>query len=1008
MKIQSVPFLTALAAIALNALPGAQAADKPAPVPIGHADFVPTPERPIGHRGDGQGWFPGATPPSEWWDGTPVEREILIRPPHAQWDTEKTHKAKGWDFADTKSKNILWRVPIAGWSFSQPTVVGKRLYTACHPYWVVCHDADTGAEIWRRAMTPMLAAGMEPVKAEKLRKVHDLAQALSVINMGYDDGGAFFLFQPPTKRERANPAGAVATKIATCEKILAMIAKHRPDVEAVEDPKLLAALDQDAKIITDFLAKIRAAATPEIVCDEICKKQDRSYDHLRKALAQGYDIPLNWAWYGYVGFADASLTSDGVRLYGAMSQGQIFCYDLDGKLLWARQDGGRSCGTYYTFNRATVVADGVVVQRPQVADANSKQYPIRGFDAATGKILWEVPVDSVNGWTDLRMVPLTAPDGTTVNTVIAPSRQGKDEQALGPVIIRIKDGKVLGNLPELPASRGPHMTWHDGVLTCNGGMDGRAPDPVAFAVRLTGRDSVEVKPQGAGSLMRGDDVLPTTMGSYYLAGYRKKPVLVDVPALKVHPLPRGFIEVSTCLGQYLIGRTGGPGMADCGSGRVRADAMSLERFAVVDVGDVQRPRILSERNLLGYTEAPRDHIIETYLTAWTNRLDFAKGYHGAPSYFGTDMSGVVGHGERIYMKSAAFLYCIGPAIKGTPKDDPKIVAAIRAGQEIAKYLTSDSAQYRYEAVKRAGAEQRATLEVMAKTDPYEEIRVEALRVLGLDIGKPGLAVLRELILKDIVAHHETHTHLGLGDTVMTLKVLGKDADPVMVSLLTDADGRVRRTGAAVAGLWPSGGAAVRDALLTVAADRTGNHANAAVEALSNWPADEKVTALFTKIVADEKDGGFHRPAVSYLMRTLPDAQKNAILVQACKAWNGQGNVLTLLERGALDQIKTLVAETKDRTQSGIITTLAQHVQGSPDAVLRRFVADLAVLALQNPSKDLHALGGIVGWIKNLGADAAPVVPALKVLKVEDANTAKTIADAITEIEAKVAAGKEKK
>ena len=70
--------------------------------------------------------------------------------------------------------------------------------------------------------------------------------------------------------------------------------------------------------------------------------------------------------------------------------------------------------------------------------------------------------------------------------------------------------------------------------------------------------------------------------------------------------------------------------------------------------------------------------------------------------------------------------------------------------------------------------------------------------------------------------------------------------------------------------------------------------------------------------------------------------------------------------------------------------------------------EMAVLALQNPSKDLYALGGIVNRIKVLGADAAPVVPALKALKVEDANTAKAITDAITEIEAKVAAGKEKK
>src|SRR5438105_15850316 len=33
---------------------------------LGAADFLPSPERPIGWRGDGSGRFPGATPPLNW------------------------------------------------------------------------------------------------------------------------------------------------------------------------------------------------------------------------------------------------------------------------------------------------------------------------------------------------------------------------------------------------------------------------------------------------------------------------------------------------------------------------------------------------------------------------------------------------------------------------------------------------------------------------------------------------------------------------------------------------------------------------------------------------------------------------------------------------------------------------------------------------------------------------------------------------------------------------------
>jgi hypothetical protein len=50
-----------LSALALVTLVGGLAAAEP--LPYGHKDFVPTPERPVGFRGDGSGHFPGTTPP---------------------------------------------------------------------------------------------------------------------------------------------------------------------------------------------------------------------------------------------------------------------------------------------------------------------------------------------------------------------------------------------------------------------------------------------------------------------------------------------------------------------------------------------------------------------------------------------------------------------------------------------------------------------------------------------------------------------------------------------------------------------------------------------------------------------------------------------------------------------------------------------------------------------------------------------------------------------------------
>lgn len=92
--------------------------------PMGSADFVPTPDRPVGFRGDGSGIYPGATPPTEF----------------------------------SNTKNLLWvtKIPVVekpgGWSHSPPMVVGKRVFVSAEPDSTLCLDADTGKILWRDAL----------------------------------------------------------------------------------------------------------------------------------------------------------------------------------------------------------------------------------------------------------------------------------------------------------------------------------------------------------------------------------------------------------------------------------------------------------------------------------------------------------------------------------------------------------------------------------------------------------------------------------------------------------------------------------------------------------------------------------------------------------------------------------------------------------------------------------------------------------------------------------------
>ena len=115
----------------------------------GAADVQPTPENPVYFRHT-FGHYPGATPPLEWWEGTPTTKKVtgtFFNPPR-RGETDLL------DFADTKSKNILWKVPVPGWSLSHPIVVGKKVFAVGEPDFVTCWDLDTGKQLWQRRIMP--------------------------------------------------------------------------------------------------------------------------------------------------------------------------------------------------------------------------------------------------------------------------------------------------------------------------------------------------------------------------------------------------------------------------------------------------------------------------------------------------------------------------------------------------------------------------------------------------------------------------------------------------------------------------------------------------------------------------------------------------------------------------------------------------------------------------------------------------------------------------------------
>lgn len=136
---------------------------------LGSSDYKPSPERPIGWRGDGTGRFLGANPATTW------ER-----------------KRNGNEYA---SKNILWMTRMPSGSIASPILVGDRVFVLSNFADLLCLDKKTGRILWARSngyfeaardtdkQDPAFQAKVVPL-AEEVRKLNErlLEQANSLVS----------------------------------------------------------------------------------------------------------------------------------------------------------------------------------------------------------------------------------------------------------------------------------------------------------------------------------------------------------------------------------------------------------------------------------------------------------------------------------------------------------------------------------------------------------------------------------------------------------------------------------------------------------------------------------------------------------------------------------------------------------------------------------------------------------------------------------------------------------
>jgi len=772
------------------------------PLPYGHPDFVPTPERPIGFQGDGNGHFPGATLVSEFWEGRPM------------WGGAETVKGiNGWSgfvYADQVPKNILWKTELPGWTYAQPIPVKGRLYGIAEPDWVWCADQATGKILWQQRLTyascqPELAG--KPEEQKKLQEIYDIGRAAIFLDVPYRIANPKTLEQRNPNLSPTHPF--VAKNIAILEHMKARIQALDPD------PALLKACDEQIAAVKTyqsggFAAVLKAQAAKQPALDT----GPEVYGILATAITTKYKVSLRPLWMGWCPYVTSVPCSDGERVFACFGQGQLAAFDLDGKRLWSGMVNGSKTERINHWASPIVVGDRVLVRR-------ANPLSLCAFRLATGEKLWERSGFTSGGHGSLdtpKHLRATRPGGGVLDLIIW-QNHAVDAADGSLVAENLKDpfGKSLG------ANGSITMLARDGAIAM-----GSSEKSATARWKLNFQDG---KPALAHEFAFDARQGPTQKDGEGCLGGLNAALLADVPVIvaggatwdwnsgrMLDQLPnrndggfRGSMgSPATVIGRTMLGWSGDNAQPGVTCGRNRKDRSTANILKMTDLSDPRHLRPMSKWNLIGGAEPPSDIIFSTWLPG-VDMFDFwlmhtghqgwtgGGAFTGLPGWLGGAHCGSLAQGERTFIQTYKHLICVGPAVKGTANDDPKVVAAIRTETDAAKLeaqLASPSAQYRVEALQRVKTASEI-VKKLAVQDPYEEIRAAAIQAMERAQAGSGQTLLKEQVVAFFTQKHKWMDKQELMDSfalAQTCRKLGSLADAPLaeaIAPVTEIGARIR-------------------------------------------------------------------------------------------------------------------------------------------------------------------------------------------------------------------------
>ncbi len=407
-------------------------------LPYGHPDFFPSHNRPLGFLADGNGHFPGATPP---------------------------------DFGALGANCVAWKTPMPSPSMAAPLVVGEKVFVLGDYFNLHCLSIHDGKILWTRNLSP----------------AHDLPPPLAA---NFDDEVAYYdAWAKAYCRWHAVVTDFFKQKDALTDEV----AKQQAQAlwEGKDAPR-----DQIPAPLLEQHQRQKALNTGEFFYHSPGSNAPLTRDawhKWRERMRNLYNLHTWTAWYGFVTKTYAQPCTDGENVYVWLSCNHVACVSLEGELRWLR---------WLPNDFVIPALDTRFVSSPQLygdllvcyADAHTV-----AVDKRTGALRWRHEGMTFNSISrphpeagTISRARVALPDKTTLDVVIDPISR----------LFRLEDGKPLGELPweklGVEKRMGAHnyhkrifLAWGDTVVGIYQ-FDESGRKTVAWGVRLTatGRDAV--------------------------------------------------------------------------------------------------------------------------------------------------------------------------------------------------------------------------------------------------------------------------------------------------------------------------------------------------------------------------------------------------------------------------------------------------------------------------------------------------------------------------------------